>query len=185
MKAFQTLHKIQVLKSMSNKQAYLQFEEAVEAHLRQLNPAGIRQSVRSDFPSVSEMARQIALGKLRSSGVDVKGDRSDWESSLRVHLYSGGGGFMLTTAGRPAGRNGEGEKGMHRNRFWGKRGRKLPVLHFQEAGTKARKMRGWTKKSTGRISKPLNVLPATEASIVQLAERLVAQSADDFLSNII
>ena len=139
---------------MSNKQAYLQFEEAVEAHLRQLNPAGIRQSVRSDFPSVSEMARQIALGKLRSSG-------------------------------RPAGKNGEGEKGMHRNRFWGKRGRKLPVLHFQEAGTKARKMRGWTKQSTGRISKPLSVLPATEASIVQLAERLVAQSADDFLSNII
>ena len=143
----------------------------MEVLTRQLNPAGIRQSVRSDFPSVSEQARQIALGKLRSSGVDVKGDRSDWESSLRVHLYSGGGGFMLTTAGRPAGRNGEGEKGMHRNRFFGKTGTD-------------RKMRGWTKQSTGRISHPLNVLPATEASIVQLTERLVLQSAENFLSNI-
>lgn len=169
---------------MSNQQAYRQFEEGMEALTRQLNPAGIRQSVRSDFPSVSEQARQIALGKLRSSGVDVKGDRSDWESSLRVHLYSGGGGFMLTTAGRPAGRNGEGEKGMHRNRFFGKTGRKLPVLHFLEAGTTDRKMRGWTKQSTGRISHPLNVLPATETSIVQLAERLVVQSAENFLSNI-
>ena len=73
---------------------------------------------------------------------------------------------------------------MHRNRFWGKRGRKLPVLHFQEAGTKDRKMRGWTKQSTGRISHPLNVLPATEASIVQLAERLIAQSAENFVSKI-
>ena len=138
---------------MSNQQAYLQFEEGMEALTRQLNPAGIRQSVRSDFPSVSEQARQIALGKLRSSG-------------------------------RPAGRNGEGEKGMHRNRFFGKTGRKLPVLHFLEAGTTDRKMRGWTKQSTGRISHPLNVLPATEASIVQLAERLVVQSAENFLSNI-
>lgn len=169
---------------MSNQQAYRQFEEGMEALTRQLNPAGIRQSVRSDFPSVSEQARQIALGKLRSSGIDVQGDRSDWESSLRVHLYSGGGGFMLTTAGRPAGRNGEGEKGMHRNRFFGKTGRKLPVLHFLEAGTTDRRMRGWTKQSTGRISHPLNVLPATEASIVQLAERLVVQSAENFLSNI-
>ena len=73
---------------------------------------------------------------------------------------------------------------MHRNRFFGKTGRKLPVLHFLEAGTTDRKMRGWTKQSTGRISHPLNVLPATEASIVQLAERLVVQSAENFLSNI-
>lgn len=156
---------------MTNEQTYQQFSQNLDRLLRDLEPGALRDGIRQSFAAIGERARQIALSSLRSKNFDVRGDKSDWESGLRVHVYSGGGGFLVTARGRRgATGSGAGEKGMHKNRFYGRTHRKLPILQWQEFGTNPRKTRGTRRRrshNTGSV-RPSHFLTNSEPSMTQL-----------------
>lgn len=112
---------------------------------KQFTTKQMRGSLKRAYRAEAKKARQIALSKLHAEDIDVQGNRADWDAGVRAHIYSGGGGFMITVKGR-SGRKGRGEKSMHENRFYPKTQRKLPVLMWAEDGTKPRKTKSKTKK---------------------------------------
>lgn len=108
---------------------------------KQLTPRQIRNSVKRAYRREARKARDIAVGKLRTSGLAVRGNAADWEKGIREHIYSRGGGFLISVKARGANRQGRGEKGMHRNRA----GKTKPVLMWAEEGTQTRKTKTRTR----------------------------------------
>lgn len=159
--------------------------------LRRMNGAQIKKSLRGAIRAEAGKARKIAQGKLLSSGLQVKGDTSDWKKGIRTRIYpdSKGAGFMVTVKARAAGRaTGTGEKSMHKNRF----GFKKPILMWAEEGTKDRKTKTQTKwgfrkrkgHSTGRMDAYHFMEDATpemfqsvEAGLLPEVEKAVAKVA--------
>lgn len=122
---------------------------------RLLTPRQLRNSVKRAYRREANKACKIAVQKLRVSGLDVKGNRSDLEKGIRPFIYPRGGGFLVTVKARGANRQGKGEKGMHTNRT----GKRKPILMWAEEGTDFRKTKSRTKifarkrkgHSTGRM----------------------------------
>lgn len=123
--------------------------------LREMTPRQLRNALKRSYRVEAKKAIAIARRHLSSSGLDVKGNKSDWGKGIRSHIYSRGGGFLITVKGRSAGKSGKGEKSMHTNRY----GFKKPILMWAEEGTVRRKTRTQTKwfvrkkkgHSTGRM----------------------------------
>ena len=103
----------------------------------QLNARQIRNSLKRAYRKEAKKAVAIARGSLRASGLKVEGNRADWERGVRSHIYSRGGGFLVTVKGRQASKRGK-EASMHANRYYAKTGRKLPILMWAEDGTRER-----------------------------------------------
>ena len=106
--------------------------------MRDMTSSQIRKAIKTALKSEAEKAREIAVGSLRSSGLHVQGDLSTWESSVRSYVYSKAGGFLITAKPR-------GKKGFHRNRFYDKTGRELPIVMWAEEGTRPRQTRTASK----------------------------------------
>lgn len=104
---------------------------------QQLTSRQLRNAMKGAYRKEAKKAVSIARGKLRASGMKVEGNRSDWEKGVRSHIYSRGGGFLVTVKGR-AGNGNKKEKGMHENRRYGKTKRRLPILMWAEEGTTQR-----------------------------------------------
>lgn len=172
---------------MSNESTTLRFENAMFSMLKDLSPSELRGALQKSYAEVGERARRVALASLRSKNFTVKGNVADWESGLRLHIYSGGGGFLLTARGRRGSTGtGAGEAGMHENRFYGKTKRRLPVLQWQEFGTRARTTRGTRKRKahqTGSV-RPSHFLTNSETAITQLVERDLMKDLDGVLKEI-
>jgi len=178
---------------MTNEQSMQQFEKGVFDLLQDLEPAQFRDVLRKSYDGVAQKVRQIPLAKLRSSSVKVQGNKADWEAGLRSHVYSKGGGFLFTVRGRAGSRgSGAGELSMHQNRFYGKTGRKLPVLQWLEYGAGirngVRKTRGNGKglrrpHETGSI-RPYHFLTDSEPQMVQMVEQQLAAELGKVLANV-
>ena len=87
----------------------------------------LRNALKGAYRRQAKEAVKTARGKLRATGMRVEGSRSDWEKGIRSHVYSRGGGFLVTVKGNRG-------KSMHKNR----RGRALPILQWAEEGTRQR-----------------------------------------------
>ena len=88
--------------------------------LREMNGTQIKKSLRGAIRAEARKSQKIAQGKLSTSGLQVKGNTSDWKKGIRVRIYpdNKGAGFMVTVKARAASRKtGMGEKSMHENRF--------------------------------------------------------------------
>lgn len=124
---------------------------------KEMTPRMIRNSVKRAYRAVGKKAREIAVSSLNSSGLSVLGNASDWKKGVRLHIYSKGGGFLVSVRGKAANKSGKGERSMHKNRFYGKTKRALPILQWAEEGTRERKTKtkGRQRKahSTGHMRK--------------------------------
>lgn len=107
---------------------------------RRLSPRPLRNALKRAYRAEAKKAVSIARNKLSASGMQVQGSRSDWVKGVRSHIYSRGGGFLVTV--KP---NRTGDKSMHLNRY----GQKKPVLMWAEEGTMPRR----TKSNGGRHSR--------------------------------
>lgn len=108
---------------------------------RRLTARQVRNGVKRAYRRVGNEARRVAVAKLRTSGLNVRGNRADWERGIRSRVYSRGGGFMVTVRAKGANKSGKGERGMHLNRF----GVKKPVLKWAEEGTRVRRTKTRTR----------------------------------------
>lgn len=97
--------------------------------LREMTPRQLRNSLKGAYRKVAKQAKDIAVGKMQTSGLHVMGNKSDLKKAIRTRIYSRGGGFMVTV--KPDRQN---KKSMHRNR----RGFLKPVLMWAEEGTTGR-----------------------------------------------
>lgn len=111
-------------------------ELAAKLDTRQMKRA-LKGAYRTEAAKVVKTARR----SLATSGLQVKGNKADWQKGIRPYVYSRGGGFMVTV--KP-GRGKNRTKSMHRNR----QGLEKPVLMFAEDGTTARKTKTKTKRWT-------------------------------------
>jgi hypothetical protein len=163
--------------------------------LNELSPRLLRNALKQSYRRVGNMARQVAVNNLNSSGLKVQGNKSDWEKGIRLHIYSKGGGFMVTIKSVKAGR---GEKSMHANRYYGKMRsdgttnlRKLPILMWQEEGTGARKTKSKTRiwkrsrkgHSTGRLS-AVHFLQRSEPEMTGIVETEEMKELDAALERV-
>ena len=128
--------------------------------VRELSPKQMRNALKRSYRSETKTVVGIAQRYLRQTGMTVRGDRSDWEKGIRGHIYSRGGGFLVTVKAHRASlkQMSQGHPGlsMHKNR----RGWYKPVLMWAEEGTQPRKRGGKrvkadnahnTAKAQGRI----------------------------------
>ena len=173
--------------SMNNEETAIRFADNILGMLKQLEPAELRLRLKQSFGKTADKVRNAALSHLHAVNVDVQGDRADWDASLRSHVYSGGGGFLLSVRGRAGKRgSGEGEKSMHKNRFFGKYKRKLPILQWIEFGTKDRQTKGFRRKShrTGSIS-GAEFLRKAEPGLVAMAQQEVVKDLHSVIDDVI
>ena len=98
----------------------------------------MRSALKRSYRAEAKKALGIARRYLGASGMQVQGNKSDWDKGIRSHIYSKGGGFMITVKAHRANLKGQGEKSMHQNR----KGFKKPVLMWAEEGTKPRQRGG-------------------------------------------
>lgn len=105
---------------------------------KELNPRQLRNALKRSYRSEAKKVLGIARKHLRASRLQVKGNKSDWDKGIRSHIYSKGGGFLITVKARRANMKGQGEKSMHENR----KGFKKPVLMWAEEGTNYRQRGG-------------------------------------------
>lgn len=114
---------------------------------KELSPRQMRNALKRSYRTEAKKALAVARRKLHKSGLHVEGNKADWDKGIRSHIYSKGGGFMLTVKARRANHNGKGEKSMHQNR----KGFKKPILMWAEEGTQKRqaKSKGWHYEQTG------------------------------------
>ena len=125
--------------------------------LRQMTPRQIRNSLKRAYRAEAKKAREMAVRSLRSRGPEVRGNARDWDNGVRSHIYSRGGGFLLTVKPRKAGKGGKGEKSMHTNR----RGITKPVLLWAEEGTRQRATRSSSRfAARKRKGHPTGRMPA-------------------------
>lgn len=114
---------------------------------KELSPRQMRNALKRSYRTEAKKALAVARRKLHESGLHVEGNKADWDKGIRSHIYSKGGGFMLTVKARRANYSGKGEKSMHQNR----KGFKKPILMWAEEGTQKRqaKSKGWHYEQTG------------------------------------
>lgn len=114
---------------------------------KELTPKQMRNALKRSYRAEAKKALSMARKQLRISGLRVKGNKADWDKGIRSHIYSKGGGFMLTVKARKVNSKGKGEKSMHQNR----KGFKKPVLMWAEDGTDRRtsKYSSWRYESSG------------------------------------
>jgi hypothetical protein len=105
---------------------------------REMNPKQLRNSLKRAYRAEAKKVLGIARKSLHATRLQVKGSKSDWDKGIRSHIYSRGGGFMITVKAHRANLKGQGEKSMHENR----KGFKKPVLMWAEEGTKERQRGG-------------------------------------------
>ena len=105
---------------------------------KELTPRQMRSALKRSYRAEAKKALGIARRYLGASGMQVQGNKSDWDKGIRSHIYSKGGGFMITVKAHRANLKGQGEKSMHQNR----KGFKKPVLMWAEEGTKPRQRGG-------------------------------------------
>jgi hypothetical protein len=105
---------------------------------KELTPRQMRNALKRSYRAEAKKALGIARRYLGASGMQVQGNKSDWDKGIRSHIYSKGGGFMITVKAHRANLKGQGEKSMHQNR----KGFKKPVLMWAEEGTKPRQRGG-------------------------------------------
>ena len=107
---------------------------------KQMTPKNIRNVLRRSYRAVSKRVREIAIASARQK---VRASNpADFERGIRAHIYSKGGGFMITVKSRKAGKNGRGEKSMYAGRNYKKTKRRVPVQMWLEDGTEERSTRG-------------------------------------------
>lgn len=119
--------------------------------VRELSPKQMRNALKRSYRSETKTVVGIAQRYLRQTGMTVRGDRSDWEKGIRGHIYSRGGGFLVTVKAHRASlkQMSQGHPGlsMHKNR----RGWYKPVLMWAEDGTQPRtqryKRKGYTPEA--------------------------------------
>jgi hypothetical protein len=175
--------------------AYREFEGEYLGLLNELSPRELRKALKQSYRRVGNMARQVAVNNLNTSGLKVQGNKRDWEKGIRLYNYSKGGGFMVTIKPVKAGR---GEKSMHANRYYGKMRsdgttnlRKLPILMWQEDGTGMRKTK--TKRlsltrrrkghNTGRLS-AVHFLQRSEPEMTNIVESEELKELDAALERV-
>ena len=170
--------------TMDNEGAALKFEASMFSLLNKLDKSTLRVVLARSFNKTAEKARQVALGALRGINIDVQGDRTDWESSLRTHIYSRGGGFLISVQGRTRFMQG-GEKSMHKNRYFGRTKRKLPVLQWIEQGVESRMTRGNKRKkhATGSFAGK-HFLRKSEQKMAQVVEQETLKDMNEILGDI-
>jgi len=136
---------------------------------RTMDAKTLRKAVRKGYRKASNEALRIARQRLTTSGLKVRGNRSDWEKGVRAYIYSRGGGFMVTVKGRKTP-----ERSMHTNA----RGKKKPILMWAEDGTKARKRRlsmkqsGKRTASTGHM-RPYHIVEDTAPAMFRKVEEVL------------
>lgn len=141
-----------------------EIESAFMSVWEALGPREQRKSLKSSMRSVANGVKKIAADEVRKETFG-QGTLMPLTKSLRVRVYSGGGGFLVTAKPR-------GEKGIHVNRNM----QRKPVLLFLQ-GTKARKTKTRTKyfirlkrgHSTGFIAEH-NFMDRAENSAVSYVE---------------
>lgn len=97
----------------------------------------LKNALKCAYRAEAKKAVEIAQQSLASSPLNVKGNTADWKKGIRSHIYSKGGGFLVTVKAR----GGKKAKGMHTNR----KGITKPVLMWAEEGTAWRKTRSQSK----------------------------------------
>lgn len=90
----------------------------------------IRAALRSGYRKVANKGAKIVRDASRQR-IKIRGDRRSWDKSIRVYVYSKGGGFVITTKFH-------GKQGFHRNRC----GKEKPVVMWAAEGTVERYVRG-------------------------------------------
>ena len=104
--------------------------------LREMNAKQIKNSMKQAYRRVGKKGEDIARRHLNSSGLG--GDMKSLGRSIRTHVYSKGGGFLITVNARRASKSGRGEKSMYKTA----RGEKKPILMWAEDGTEKRQSGG-------------------------------------------
>ena len=105
---------------------------------REMNPKQLRNSLKRAYRAEAKKVLGIARKSLHATRLQVKGNKSDWDKGIRSHIYSRGGGFLITVKAHRATMRGQGEKSMHENR----QGFKKPILMWAEEGTNYRQRGG-------------------------------------------
>ena len=147
--------------------------EEWKALLREFTPRQMRNSIKSAYRGVANMARKVAISKLQSSGLECHG-ASDFKKGIRQVIYSRGGGFLITVRGYRG-------KSMHRNR----RGELKPVLMWAEdgaGGTDGRSTRSKSKFFV-RISKGHSTGSMPKFGFMEEAEPTMASIVEKELYN--
>lgn len=104
--------------------------------LREMSPREVRKVLKKAYRRTAKKAVGIAQESLRTSGLG--GDMKSLGRCIRPHIYSKGGGFLVTVNARRGKANGSGEKGMYKTA----RGAKKPILMWAEDGTGERESGG-------------------------------------------
>lgn len=118
---------------------------------KELSTRQLRNALKRSYRSTAKKARAVAVEKLRARVPNVQGNRATFEKGIRTHIYTRGGGFLITLKPRQANsKRGITEKSMHENRYYSKTKRRLPVLQWLEDGVKPRYRR---VKGKGALSK--------------------------------
>lgn len=132
---------------------------------KSLQPREVRNLSKRAYRRVAKEVRKIALRELSAAGIEVRGRQGDWNKALRAHIYSLGGGFLITSRFR-------GKKGFHINR----QGLEKPILYWADHGTKERyhRTRGKTMKAhyTGQMPE-YGFTEKANPEMLELARRLV------------
>lgn len=132
-------------------QASRAFQEELKTTLKSLTPRQVRNALKRSYRVVGGRVREVAISSLRQSFPKIGGSRVTFEKSLHLHIYSKGGGFLITMKPRQKGnRQRAGERGMHENRFYQRTKRKLPILQWLEDGTERRTTKGKKIRKKGR-----------------------------------
>lgn len=105
---------------------------------KELTPRQLRNALKRSYRAEAKKVLGIARRHLHASKLKVKGNKSDWDKGIRSHIYSKGGGFLITVKAHRSNLKGEGEKSMHENR----KGFKKPILMWAEEGTNYRQRGG-------------------------------------------
>ncbi len=105
---------------------------------KELTPRQLRNALKRSYRAEAKKVLGIARKHLHASKLKVKGNKSDWDKGIRSHIYSKGGGFLITVKAHRSNLKGEGEKSMHENR----KGFKKPILMWAEEGTNYRQRGG-------------------------------------------
>lgn len=103
------------------------------AILNSLSPSELKRTLKAAYRTEGKKVKGLVASKVAASGLK---HGASVGRSVRVRVYSRGGGFMVTVKPRNGGRNSKGSaaKGFHKNRF----GQWKPIAMWANAGTKSR-----------------------------------------------
>lgn len=105
--------------------------------LRAMRPRDVRASLKAAYRREGGKVAAMARARLAGSGLRNAGGM---KRSVRVRVYSRGGGFMVTV--KPHGQSGY---------YTNSAGKRKPVAMWAEEGTRPRSRRWWTGGFTGSM----------------------------------